>query len=219
MMPKVLYLDNHLLVADKPAGMPTQPNESGESNLEDFCKSWLKEKEQKPGNVFLHAAHRLDKPVSGLVLFAKTSKALSRLNAAFRNREVEKVYVAQVEGVMPASSGTLEHYLRHDHHRAAVSHAKDPSAKLARLHYRVISCSHSQSKVEIQLETGRYHQIRAQLAAIGHPIIGDAKYGSKRAYPALGIALCHCRLSIRHPTTQAWLTFTVEEIIDRDKST
>lgn len=210
-MPKVVYLDNHLLVVEKPAGMPTQPNESGESNLEEFCKSWLKHKEQKPGNVFLHAAHRLDKPVSGLVLFAKTSKALSRLNAAFRSREVEKVYIALVEGTMPASSGTLEHYLRHDHHRATVSHANDPSAKLARLHYRVISSNSSHSKVEIQLETGRYHQIRVQLAAIGHPIIGDAKYGSRKPYVNAGIALRHYRLSIRHPTTQEWLTFTAED--------
>lgn len=211
-MADVIFLDNHLLVADKPAGMPTQPNESGEINLQDDCKDWLKHKQQKPGNVFLHAAHRLDKPVSGLVLFAKTSKALSRLNAAFRNHEIEKVYIALVEGEMPAAPGTLDHYLRHDHHRAAVSHDRDPLAKLARLHYRVISSNQKQSKVEVRLETGRYHQIRAQFAAIGHPIIGDVKYGSTQAYFHAGIALRHCRLALRHPTTQEWLTFSAEDI-------
>ncbi len=169
-------------------------------NLQDLAKAWIKKEFQKPGNVFLEPIHRLDKPVSGLVLFARTSKALSRLQEMMRGRQIEKTYYAWVEGVLPQKEGTLEHFLMHGDHHAYVH----PKGKLARLHYRQIAQEHGKTHVEIILETGRYHQIRAQFLEIGCPIVGDAKYGSK----TLGrIALHHGRLRFNHPVTHKQLDF------------
>src|SRR5262245_6659849 len=132
---EVLYEDNHLLVVVKPAGMLTQPTENESYSLENAAKAWLKEKYQKPFNVFLGVVHRLDRPVSGIVLLAKTSKALSRWNDMVRSRDSLKIYLALVEGKPPQESGTLEHFLRHDEHKAAISHRNDPDAKFAKLYY------------------------------------------------------------------------------------
>lgn len=207
MSPKIVYEDNHLLAVDKPAGWLTQPSGTDQDSLESFCKQWLKEKYQKPGNVFLVPVHRLDKPVSGIVLFAKTSKALSRLNASIREKNTKKVYFAWVEGCPTPLEASIEHYLIHGDFQAVVADPSSKEAKRARLHYRVLNsnfgllCAQvkNTSLMEIELETGRYHQIRAQLSAIGHPIIGDDKYGSSQPFERGCIALHHQRLEIPHP--------------------
>lgn len=199
----VLFEDNHLLVVNKPAGLLTQPNDTDDPSLEELAKKWIKEKHQKPGNVFLMAVHRIDKPVSGIVVFAKTSKALSRLNAFMRDKKYTKIYHAIVEGVPKVREATLEHYLIHDEYKATVSHAKNPLAKLARLHYITLHTAPQSSLLEIELETGRYHQIRVQLATAGHPIQGDKKYGGRREPLSAGvIALHHHLLEFPHPVKE-----------------
>lgn len=195
----LLYEDNHQLVVHKPAGLLTQPSGTDQESMESLAKTWIKTHYQKPGNVFLEAVHRIDKPVSGIVLFARTSKALSRLNVAMRDKQSHKMYLALVDGTLISPEGVLEHYLCHDEHQARISHKNDPNGKLARLHYRVRQQKHNHALLEIVLETGRYHQIRAQLAAIGHPIIGDNKYGSRQSFGGNAIALHHTLLQIPHP--------------------
>lgn len=197
--PNVIYEDNHLLVVNKPAGMLTQPDTTGQPSLLEECRAWIKATHGKPGNVFLEAVHRLDKPASGIVLFAKTSKALSRLNASMRAKSARKIYQALVTGSLPQSEGTLVHYLVHGDHRAIVSHAKDPAAKESRLHYKLLRKGARATLVEIHLETGRYHQIRAQFAAIGCPLAGDIRYGGPPLVNGEGIALHHFSLEIAHP--------------------
>jgi 23S rRNA pseudouridine1911/1915/1917 synthase len=193
-----LFLDNHLLVFNKPAGLPTQPSPSGGNSLEEEGKKWVKKKFQKPGNVFLTPIHRLDRPVSGLVLFARTSKSLSRLQAQMRARQIEKTYYAQVEGDVKESNGLLCHFLAHGNHKAYLTSKEE--GKEARLSYVVISKRGKTSLLEICLHTGRYHQIRIQLATIGHPICGDVKYGAKKK-KGEGIDLHHGKLSFFHPIT------------------
>ena len=171
-----------------------------------MAKQWLKEKYQKPGNVFLEAVHRIDKPVSGIVLFAKTSKALSRLNSVMRDKNIQKVYLAMVEGSPSPADGCLEHYLVHDDYKARIADKDEPGAKAARLTYRTLRANDGQTLLEIVLETGRYHQIRAQLAAIGYPIVGDVKYGSSKQLPNGAILLHHSRLSVPHPITGEMVT-------------
>lgn len=205
MHPEILYEDNHLLAVNKPAGWLTQPSGTEQGSLEEYCKQWVKEKYQKPGNVFLTPIHRLDKPVSGIVIFAKTSKALSRLNVAIRAKKMKKVYYALVEGSPSPAEATLEHYLLHGEFQAHVVSSDVPNAKLARLHYRVLK-SGLQSLIEIHLDTGRYHQIRVQFSEIGHPIAGDEKYGSQRSYANGCIALHHGRLNIPHPVQDTCLS-------------
>ncbi len=191
---KPVFCDNHILVLEKPAGIATQPD------FHEMARSWVKENFKKPGNVFLEPIHRIDKPVGGLVLFARTSKALTRLNESMRKKECEKTYLAKVEGTLPPK-GTLVHHLSHGNFRAVV----DREGKEAILHYKV----RPDGLLEIILETGRYHQIRAQFSAIGHPIVGDEKYGSLTKSPA--IALQHYRFVFPHPITKERLTFEVEE--------
>lgn len=191
---KPIYCDNHILILNKPAGIATQPD------FHEAARAFVKEHFGKPGNVFLEPIHRLDRPASGIVVFARTSKALTRLNAAMRDRKLTKTYLAKVEGVVP-EEGTLEHYLVHGDFKAFV----DPNGKQAILHFRRLKTLGNCSLVEVELETGRYHQIRAQFAAIGHPIVGDKKYGSKDDHKQ--IALHHQKLSLEHPTTKELLTF------------
>jgi 23S rRNA pseudouridine1911/1915/1917 synthase len=195
----VSFCDNHILVAVKPAGMSTQPD------FEEAMKAYIKIKYDKPGNVFLHAVHRLDKPVSGLVLLARTSKALSRLNEQSRANEIERFYIAEVEGVLPIKQGKLDHYLVHGDHRAHIATKDAPDAKHARLTYNVLKFNAHSTLVEIQLDTGRYHQIRAQFSAAGHPIVGDAKYGAKKDLDA--IHLHSAKLLLQHPVTKEALSF------------
>ncbi|MGA8164548.1 MAG: RNA pseudouridine synthase [Waddliaceae bacterium] len=208
----ILYEDNHLFVVDKPPMLLTQPSGTSKENLETFAKELIKKREKKKGGVFLEAVHRLDKPVSGIVLFAKTSKALSRLTTAMRNRQVKKCYIAWVEGVVSSEQGILEHWMVHDGHRARLADQEDVGAKKGRLFYRVRERRKGQTLLDLQLETGRYHQIRVQLSGIGHPIVGDEKYGSCQPYFApgceRGIALHHYRLEIPHPIRKEALTIS-----------
>jgi 23S rRNA pseudouridine1911/1915/1917 synthase len=204
---QIVYEDNHLLVALKPAGLPTQPD------CIERLKKILKKKYQKSGNVFLEPIHRLDKPVSGLILCAKSSKALSRLHALMRDRQIEKRYCALVSGALPSTEGELRHFLMHDSHRARVVPPSHPEAKEALLRYRILQRKQNKSFVEIELVTGRYHQIRAQFAAIGCPIIGDAKYGSAHSWPHEGIALHHARMKFVHPVTHQELVFKAPFLI------
>jgi 23S rRNA pseudouridine1911/1915/1917 synthase len=201
---KVISVDNHTLVVCKRAGLATQKNEQDSSSLEEEAKAWVKQTYNKPGAVFLEPIHRLDKPVSGLVLFARTSKALSRLQEQMRERKIEKSYLALVEGILPQQEGRLEHFLIHDFHHARVSAPSDPRAKQAILDYRVQETRLGMSFVQITLHTGRYHQIRAQFGAIGFPVCGDERYGSKKKSEA--IRLHHFKLSYHHPITQALIT-------------
>lgn len=203
----IIFEDNHLLVLNKRAGLLTQDDSSSQESLEEIAKAWIKQRDQKKGNVFLHAIHRLDKPVSGLVLFAKTSKALSRLNQQLREDKTEKIYLAYVEGKDLPDQGTLIHYLIHGDHRAELTQESDPKGKKAILSYTVLKSGCQTTLVKIKLITGRYHQIRLQFSAISHPIVGDKKYGSKLNYVEDAIALHHTSFSIFHPITGVLMTF------------
>lgn len=202
----ILFSDNHLLIALKPAGMLTQPDVSKEESLEDLVKSWVGREYQKPGNVYLHCIHRLDRPVSGLVLFARTSKALSRLNEQSRALEIQRIYIAEVEGILPEKVGRLDHYLIHGDHRAHVVKSGAEGAKHARLSFEVLHYMPHSTLVRIELDTGRYHQIRVQFGAIGHPVIGDKKYGSKTG-DGNEIRLHCAQISFAHPVTKEILNF------------
>lgn len=206
---RVLYEDNHCLGVIKRAGELSQGDRTGDASLLDLCKAYIKEQYGKPGDVFLGLVHRLDRPVSGAMLFARTSKAAARLSEQFRKRSVEKIYRSVVEGVMPEMSGTLVHYLTGDKKRLKVTAhpQKRPGAKRAELRYTVLGVEGNRSLVEVQLITGAKHQIRAQLSAVGCPIVGDKKY-DKRQSPAVfeplmdgrAIALHAWRLTVSHPT-------------------
>lgn len=208
----IIYVDNHLLVVSKLPGFPTQPTpgEKTGRNITDEAKEWIKHTYQKPGRVFLEPIHRLDRPVSGLVLFARTSKALSRLQAMMRERRIEKKYYALVATSPPSESGVFEDYLIHDAYRARVVPSSYPQGKQAVLEYRIVKeYFHSKSAflLEIRLVTGRYHQIRVQLASRGLPILGDEKYQSAHRWRGEGIALHQGKMEFIHPVTQEVLSF------------
>lgn len=207
--PEVTYCDNHILIAVKPCGWLTQPDDTDRPCLETYAKEWVKQEYKKPGNVFLHCIHRLDRPVFGLVLFARTSKALSRLNQASRCQEIRRLYKAEVEGILGQKEGLLQHYLAHSDHQAMVVKPSHPEAKKAILSYRVESGKEHSTMIVIQLHTGRYHQIRAQFAVIGHPIVGDTRYGlSKGSGDEIHLACTD--LFFKHPVTGEELSFHSE---------
>lgn len=203
----ILYEDNHLLVLNKPSGLLTQPSGTDQDSLEQRAKAWIKQTYHKPGNVFLEAVHRLDKSVSGVVVFGKTSKAVSRLNEAMRDKNSQKIYLALVEGHPPASEGILENYLIHDDYQAKIVPKNNPQGKTAILKYKILKAFQSTTLLEIELITGRYHQIRVQLAHIGCPIVGDYKYGAKTPFIIDSIALHHQKISLPHPITKKWMAF------------
>lgn len=207
-MTKILFEDNHLLAAVKPCGIPTQAAAGSPKSFEEILKEYIKVTYHKKGNVFLHAIHRLDKLASGIVLFAKSQKALSRLQETIRKKTCKKIYLALVSGSVALKEKTVEHFLVHGDHKAFVD-PHHPQAKKCVLHYRVIQKKEKQTLLEIELITGRYHQIRCQLAALGHPIIGDGKYGSSVSFPN-GIALHHACMEIEHPITKKPLLFTAQ---------
>jgi 23S rRNA pseudouridine1911/1915/1917 synthase len=182
--PKILYEDNHLIALFKPHRMLVQGDETGDACLMDWTKAWLKDKYQKPGNVFLGLIHRIDRPVAGVVLFGKTSKGASRLSEQIRKHEVKKLYRALVEKEV-APSGHLIHELE---------------GKKAELKYRRVNSKTDISEVEVELITGRKHQIRSQFSLIGHPVLGDTKYGSKVPFMKGSIALMAESFSFTHPT-------------------
>jgi 23S rRNA pseudouridine1911/1915/1917 synthase len=205
---QVLYEDNHVLIVNKRAGDPVQSDMSGDKPLRDVVMEYLKEKYQKPGNVFVGLVHRLDRPTSGIVVFAKTSKALTRLNESFRNKELKKTYWALVKNPVPRVSDTLVHYLvRYPAKNISRAFEKEvKESKKAILHYQVLKSFDHYSLVEIDLETGRHHQIRAQFTAIGCPIRGDLKYGSKRPNDDGNINLHARKLEIKHPVKDELLS-------------
>lgn len=205
---KILYEDNHLLVVNKPAMLPTMGVASDRESLLSLAKDYIREKYNKPGKVYLGVVSRLDAPVTGVVMIARTSKAAARLSEAFRERRVRKEYWAVVTGVPDEVEGTLEHYLRKDerHRKVHTTHADCPDAQLARLKYRIASKQQSFSLLKIELETGRKHQIRVQLAKIGHPILGDLKYGSREKFPN-GVALHARSLELEHPVRKETIKF------------
>jgi 23S rRNA pseudouridine1911/1915/1917 synthase len=196
----VLYEDNHLLVLNKPAGLPTMGTPEGTPTLLTLAKEYVKQKYQKPGNVYLGVVSRLDAPVTGVVLFARTSKAAARLSEQFRTQAVQKIYWALVEAAGHPASGSFVDWLVHDerHRRVHVAETGQPDGKEARLAFRQIAQDGRFSLLEIELETGRKHQIRVQFAHNGQPIVGDRKYGSTVKFAA-GIALHARRLVIAHP--------------------
>ena len=197
----ILYEDNHLLVVNKHCGDLVQPDPSGESALEDQIKAFLRRRDAKPGDAFLGVVHRIDRPVSGAVLFAKTSKALARLNEMIRRGEIRKSYWALTERQPDPEEGELRHYILRDarNNRSRAFDAPRPEAKEARLRYRTLGRSDRYTLVEIDLLTGRHHQIRAQLAQIGCPIRGDLKYGARRSNPDGGISLHSRSVAFLHP--------------------
>ena len=204
---KILYEDNHLLALDKPAGIPTQESGAPVNSLENEAKAFIKERDRKPGNVFLHPVHRLDSQSSGIVLFAKTQKALSRLSASMREKEFRKIYIAVVESQKAPEEGSYVDFLLHGDHVALVADASENGAKHSELVVAAVQAiAPNQWRLEIELLTGRYHQIRAQLASRGFPILGDKKYGSSVSYAPGAIALHHSRLSFPHPTLHKSVT-------------
>ena len=198
----VLYEDNHVIGINKRVGDIVQGDKTGDIPLSEHLKAYLKKKYNKPGEAYLGVVHRLDRPTTGVVLFAKTSKALSRLNAMFADKaQVQKTYWALVDAIPPATEGTLTHWLvRNEKQNKSVAHNKEvQQSKKAVLHYKLLKSFDHYHLLEIDLITGRHHQIRAQLAAIGLHIKGDLKYGAKRSNPDGGICLHAYKLTFEHP--------------------
>lgn len=208
----ILYEDNHLLILDKPAMLLTQDGLEGKDSLETLARRFIKERDEKPGNVYLHAVHRLDKEAFGIVVLAKTSKALTRLNQAMQKKDFSKQYLAIVEGVFSVESGCWEDWISHGSHRAIIG--KKEGAKKAKLTFEVLKKGRKSTLVRIDLETGRYHQIRAQSSHRGHPILGDKKYGSAFKGSMQGIALCHHKFSLTHPISKQLISVQSKQTID-----
>lgn len=205
---QVLHEDNHIIVVNKRVGDIVQGDKTGDKPLSDVVKEYLKDKYNKPGEVFLGVVHRLDRPTTGIVVFARTSKALTRLNDLFKNRETQKTYWAVVKNKPPKDSDTLTHYLkRNEKSNTSKAHIKEvPGSKIASLDYKIIKALDNYFVLEIDLHTGRHHQIRSQLSAIGSPIKGDLKYGFDRSNPDGGIHLHARKLVLTHPVTKEVLT-------------
>lgn len=204
----ILFEDNHIIVINKKPGDISQGDKTGDTPLSEVVKSYIKEKYNKPGNVYLGVVHRLDRPTSGIIIFAKTSKALERLNKKLRDKEIKKTYWAVVKNRPPKSSDTLIHFLKKDHQKnkskAYEKEIKD--SKRAILHYTVLKQLDHYHLLEIQLETGRHHQIRSQLSHIGSPIKGDLKYGFPRSNKDASIHLHAYKIEFVHPVSKEQLT-------------
>ena len=209
---QVLFEDNHLIAVAKQPGQTVQPEPGKPTSLEDEVKAYIKEKYNKPGEVFLGVIHRLDMPVSGIVLFARTSKALARMNELFKNRKVEKIYEAKVEGKPLHNTDTLTHFLvREEKKNITRAHIRPvPNSEKATLSFEVKYVNNSNSILRIKLLTGRKHQIRAQLGAINCPIVGDVKYGASKANEDTSIALAAVELSFEHPVTKVPVKITYQ---------
>lgn len=200
-MIKILYEDNHLLVVEKEVGVLSQSDGSNTPDMLTILKKYLKEKYHKTGNVYLGLVHRLDKNVGGVMVFAKTSKAARRLSEGIRDREFKKTYLAVCKGIID-SDGKYQDYLKRIEYRSVISNSKE--GKLAVLSYHVLEVKDGNTLLKINLETGRYHQIRVQFAHHNHPLLGDEKYGSKGVYP---LALYAYKIEFTHPTTKEKLKF------------
>ena len=206
----VVYEDNHIIVVNKTSSEIVQGDKTGDTPLSEMVKQYLKEKYNKPGNVFIGVTHRLDRPVSGLVVFAKTSKALPRLNEMFRNGEVKKTYWAIVKECPKETEGELVHYLvRNEKQNKSYAYDKEvKNSKKAILHYKLIGHSQNYYLLEVDLKTGRHHQIRCQLAKMGCPIKGDLKYGAQRSNPDGSICLHARMVKFMHPVSKELIELT-----------
>ncbi len=206
---QVLFEDNHIIVVNKRIGDIVQGDKTGDKPLSEVVKEYIKEKYNKPGEVFLGVVHRLDRPTSGIVVFARTSKALTRLNETFKNKENQKTYWAVVKNCPPQEKDTLIHFLtRNPKNNTSKAHIKEvPNSKKSSLSYSILSKLDNYFALEIDLHTGRHHQIRCQLAAIGSPIKGDLKYGFSRSNPDGGIHLHARKLILKHPVSKEIITF------------
>ena len=207
---EIVYEDNHIIIVSKAPSEIVQGDKTGDTPLVETVKQYIKEAYAKPGKVFLGVVHRLDRPVSGLVIFAKTSKALARLNDMISKGEIHKTYWA-VTGQRPeVEEGDLVHYLvRNEKQNKSYAHDREvPHSKRAELHYKVLSCSQRYHLIEVELKTGRHHQIRCQLAKIGSPIKGDLKYGAPRSNPDGSISLHARRISFVHPVSKQKIDVT-----------
>lgn len=213
---QVLHEDNHIIVVNKRVGDIVQGDKTGDKPLSEVVKEYIKDKYNKPGEVFLGVVHRLDRPTTGIVVFARTSKALTRLNDLFKNRETQKTYWAVVKNKPPKESDTLTHYLkRNEKSNTSKAHIKEvPDSKIASLDYKIIKALDNYYVLEIDLHTGRHHQIRSQLSAIGSPIKGDLKYGFDRSNPDGGIHLHARKLVLIHPVTKEGLTIVAPVPLD-----
>ena len=207
---EILYEDNHVIVINKKSSDIVQGDKTGDTTLPDVIKSYLKEKYNKPGNVFCGVVHRLDRPTSGAVIFARTSKALERLNKQFREKETDKMYWAIVDKKPEPTSGKLIHFLRknENQNKSYVTNETSAGAKQAILNYSFLRSSDKFHLLEIQLETGRHHQIRVQLTTINCHIKGDLKYGAKRSNEDGSICLHARKISFNHPTTKELIEVT-----------
>ncbi len=199
----ILYEDNHIIIIDKKPGEIVQGDKTGDTPLSETVKAFIKERDCKPGNVFLGVVHRLDRPVGGAVIFAKTSKALSRLNDMLRKGEIHKTYWALTSGNPPQDSGELLHYITtvEKNNKSYASETPKPGAKEARLRYKVLARGDRYNLLEIELLTGRKHQIRVQLSSVGCPIKGDLKYGDRRSNPDGSISLLARNIRFTHPVS------------------
>lgn len=206
----VLYEDNHIIIVNKTTSEIVQGDKTGDKPLSETVKEWLKEKYNKPGNVFCGVTHRLDRPVSGIVVFAKTSKALPRLNKMFQERDIKKTYWAISKNAPKEPIGTLTDYLvRNEKQNKSYAYdTEKPNSKKAILHYKLIAKSDKYNLLEVDLETGRHHQIRCQLAKIGCVIKGDLKYGADRSNPDGGISLHARSISFMHPVSEKLIEVT-----------
>ena len=200
---QVVYEDNHIIIVNKRAGDIVQGDKTGDEPLSEVVKSYIKDKYNKPGNVYLGVVHRLDRPTTGIVMFSKTSKALPRLNKIFADKKAKKIYWALVKQMPPQTEDTLTHFLKKNpKNNKSSAHIKEiTGSKKAILHYKVIKNLDNYYLLEVELETGRHHQIRSQLSSIGCPIKGDLKYGFDRSNPDAGISLHARELSFVHPVS------------------
>ena len=214
---KVLYEDNHIIVINKAAGEIVQGDKTGDKSLCDTIKAYIKEKYAKPGNVFIGLPHRLDRPVSGIVVFAKTSKALERLNRMFSEGCVKKIYWALTKGIPQPAEAELESWiLRNEKMNKSFSYPKEvKGSKRAVLHYRLAAASQNYNLIEVELKTGRHHQIRCQLSSIGCPIKGDLKYGAQRSNPDGSISLHARYIEFVHPVSKEQIAITAPLPDDR----
>lgn len=213
---EIIYEDNHLIAVNKNGHELVQGDKTGDASLVDLLKAWLKEKYAKPGNVFVGVTHRLDRPVTGVVVFAKTSKALTRMNELFRTGNIRKTYWAIVKNRPPEPEKELTHWIvrNEKQNKSHAYESEKANAQKAVLHYRLIAQSENYHLLEIDLKTGRHHQIRCQLAQIGCPIKGDLKYGSKRSNPDGGISLHARSITFVHPVSKEAIQIVAPPPVD-----
>ena len=209
---QILYEDNHLIAALKPAGVPSQKDETGDICMDDLVKAYIKAKYNKPGEVYLGLLHRIDRPVGGVMIFAKTSKAAARMSDQFQSKRIRKTYLALTDGIPNEESRMLIHYLYKPAGKNIVkaSPVEFPGAKRSELNYKILQTGKSCALLEVEPITGRQHQIRVQLASIGCPIRGDIKYGRTKPNPDRSICLFAQSIGFEHPVSKAWMVVSAD---------